>query len=76
MCAQAWLWDGGSVLFSSNGGENEIWLGVRPVAYLKSTVSEDDLIISRNGAEEEWTTTIPNSFTAESISAGRVTARP
>lgn len=66
---------GGEGLFISDGLSLELWLGVRPVAYLKSTVSEDDLIISRNGAEEEWTTTIPNSATAERISAGRVTAR-
>ncbi len=65
-------------LFHSCGREQEYWFGVRPVAYLKSTVSENDLTISRNGTEEEWATTIPDpdGFTSESISAGRVTARP
>ena len=63
-------------MFVSDGYEGEHWLGVRPVAYLKSTVSENDLTISRNGTEEEWATTIPDSFTAESIYAGRVTAKP
>lgn len=69
--------DGGGSLFDSSGSELGGWYGVRPVAYLKSTVSEDDLIISRNGTEEEWTTTInTDDFQSKKISAGRVTARP
>ena len=68
---------GDSDLFGSDGGEYEFWFGVRPVAYLKSTVSENDLIISRNGTEEEWATTInTDDFQYKNISAGRVTARP
>ena len=67
---------GGGALFLSSGGENGLWLGVRPVAYLKSTITEEELTISRNGTEEEWTTTInTDEFQYKDISAGRVTAR-
>ena len=46
-------------LFRSNGDSNEACLAVRPVVYLQSGVTVDDLPISSSGSEEPWTTTLP-----------------
>ena len=51
----------GCVLFSSDGNFNAIGLAVRPVVYLQSGVTVNDLSVSSIGREEEWTTTLPNS---------------
>ena len=53
----------GYALFWSNGNSRAVWMAVRPVVYLQSGVTVDDLSVSSTGSEEEWTTTIPNSYT-------------
>ena len=50
-------------LFYSNGHSRARRMAVRPVVYLQSGVTVDDLSVSSTGSEEEWTTTIPNSYT-------------
>lgn len=70
--AKAWLWDGGSALFRSLGREYEAWLAVRPVVYLNSNVTVNDLTISKTGEEEPWPYNLPSSYSGHSISAGRI----
>lgn len=52
----------GGALFISDGGSIAVWFAVRPVVYLQSGVTVDDLSVSSTGREEKWTTTLPNSF--------------
>lgn len=52
----------GGGLFVSDGVSYEVWLGVRPVVYLQSGVTVENLIISSSGSEGTWTTTLPDSF--------------
>ena len=66
----------GFVLFDSYGYSVEFWLGVRPVVYLDSNVTVNDLTISKTGVEEQWTTTVPNSYSGVDLQYGRVTMRP
>ena len=47
---------GGGALFFSDGGSVEDRFGVRPVVYLKSDITVEELTISESGTEEEWTT--------------------
>lgn len=64
-----------SSLFDAYGHESYGYLGVRPVVYLNTNVTDNDLQISRNGIEEEWTT-VSDLGGGGFISAGKVTARP
>ena len=63
----------GSRLFSSNGFSRAIWLAVRPVVYLQSGVTVEDLSISSSGTEENWTITFPDSFSSEKLEYGQIT---
>lgn len=59
-------------MFDSDGNECEDWFGVRPVVYLNSNVTVNDLTISKTGEEVQWPYTLPNSFTGHDINAGRI----
>ena len=63
----------GRGLFSSHGFSFAGWLAVRPVVYLQSGVTVDDLSISSSGTEENWTTTLPDSFPSERLEYGQIT---
>lgn len=63
----------GVVLFYSDGDSNAGWLAVRPVVYLQSGVTVDDLSVSSTGREEEWTATLPDSFDSKSLEYGQIT---
>lgn len=60
-------------LFDSCGGSIANWLAVRPVVYLQSGVTVDDLSVSSTGREEEWTATLPDSFDSKSLEYGQIT---
>ena len=62
----------GFVLFDSGGISVEVWLAVRPVVYLKSNITVDELTINENGSEEIWNTSVPNSYTGESLEYGQI----
>lgn len=63
----------GDALFYSNGYSRAEWLAVRPVVYLQSGVTVDDLSISSSGSEEPWTTTLPESYSSTSLEYGQIT---
>lgn len=63
----------GFVLFNSNGYSGAEWLAVRPVVYLQSGVTVDDLSVSSTGKEEKWTTTLPDSFDSNHLKYGQIT---
>lgn len=63
----------GFVLFHSSGGSLALWLAVRPVVYLQSGVTVDDLSVSSTGKEEKWTTTLPDSFDSNHLKYGQIT---
>lgn len=63
----------GGALFDSRGYSVAIWLAVRPVVYLQSGVTVDDLSISSSGSEEPWTTTLPDSYSGTSLEYGQIT---
>ena len=63
----------GSVMFRSGGYSITMWLAVRPVVYLMSDVTVNDLKITNIGKEEEWTTSIPDSYTGENLYYGKIT---
>lgn len=63
----------GRGLFYSNGNSDAEWLAVRPVVYLQSGVTVDDLSVSSTGREEEWTATLPDSFDSKSLEYGQIT---
>ena len=63
----------GVVLFYSDGYSIALWLAVRPVVYLQSGVTVDDLSVSSTGREEEWTATLPDSFDSKSLEYGQIT---
>lgn len=63
----------GYVLFCSNGDSLALWLAVRPVVYLQSGVTVDDLSVSSTGKEEKWTTTLPDSFDSNHLKYGQIT---
>lgn len=46
---------------------------MRPVVYLQSGVTVDDLSVSSTGREEEWTATLPDSFDSKSLEYGQIT---
>ena len=46
----------GYVMFDSIGYSIVYGYGVRPVVYLKSDITVEELTISESGTEEEWTT--------------------
>lgn len=63
----------GGGLFASDGYSGAEWLAVRPVVYLQSGVTVDDLSVSSTGREEEWTATLPDSFDSKSLEYGQIT---
>ena len=63
----------GGGLFFSYGDSSAAWLAVRPVVYLQSGVTVDDLSISSSGTEENWTTTLPDRFSSERLEYGQIT---
>lgn len=63
----------GGELFYSNGESFADCLAVRPVVYLQSGVTVDDLSVSSTGREEKWTTTLPNSFDGKNLEYGQIT---
>lgn len=63
----------GGVLFNSDGFSYASWLAVRPVVYLQSGVTVDDLSVSSTGKEEKWTTTLPDSFDSNHLKYGQIT---
>lgn len=63
----------GFALFRSNGNSIAEWLAVRPVVYLQSGVTVEDLSISSSGTEENWTTTLPDNFSDEELEYGQIT---
>ena len=71
------VFDGGAGtgvgLFISGGDSRATWLAVRPVVYLQSGVTVDDLSISSSGSEEPWTTTLPDSYSGTSLEYGQIT---
>lgn len=62
----------GGGLFFSYGDSSAAWLAVRPVVYLQSGVTVDDLSISSSGTEENWMTTLP-FFPSERLEYGQIT---
>ena len=62
--------------FYSNGYSNALCLAVRPVVYLQSGVTVNDLSVSSTGREEEWTTTVPNSFDDKPLEYGQIRRDP
>lgn len=60
-------------LFDSDGDSYARWLAVRPVVYLQSGVTVDDLSISSSGSEEIWTDTLPNSYSSQVLEYGQIT---
>lgn len=60
-------------LFYSDGISIANWLAVRPVVYLQSGVTVDDLSVSSTGKEEKWTTTLPDSFDSNHLKYGQIT---
>lgn len=63
----------GNELFYSDGDSLAAWLAVRPVVYLQSGVTVDDLSVSSTGKEEKWTTTLPDSFDSNHLKYGQIT---
>lgn len=60
-------------LFYSDGGSGAEWLAVRPVVYLQSGVTVDDLSVSSTGREEKWTTTVPKTYDGKDLEYGQIT---
>lgn len=46
---------------------------MRPVVYLQSGVTVNDLSVSLTGREEKWTTTLPDSFDSNHLEYGQIT---
>ena len=63
----------GGDLFSSNGNSFACWLAGRPVVYLQSGVTVEDLSISSSGTEENWTTTLPYDYSGKKLEFGQIT---
>ena len=63
----------GSGLFYSDGYSVADCLAVRPVVYLQSGVTVNDLSVSLTGREEKWTTTLPDSFDSNHLEYGQIT---
>ena len=63
----------GRVLFNSVGISRAVCLAVRPVVYLQSGVTVNDLSVSLTGREEKWTTTLPDSFDSNHLEYGQIT---
>lgn len=63
----------GRDLFYSSGDSGALWLAVRPVVYLQSGVTVNDLSVSLTGREEKWTTTLPDSFDSNHLEYGQIT---
>lgn len=62
---------GGRGMFGSDVSSYEVWLAVRPVISLKSDITVEDIKVI-NGAEEEWTTSLPDSYTGKDLTKGQV----
>lgn len=63
----------GRALFCSDGVSGAKCLAVRPVVYLQSGVTVNDLSVSLTGREEKWTTTLPDSFDSNHLEYGQIT---
>ena len=63
----------GLYMFDSYGFSTAIWLAVRPVVYLQSGVTVEDLTTTSSGSEENWIITVPNSYLGKSLNYGRIT---
>ncbi len=64
------------LLFISYGDSVAEWFAVRPVVYLQSGVTVDDLSVSSTGREEKWTTTLPDLFDGKSLEYGQIRRDP
>ena len=64
---------GGGGLFSSHGFSFVLWFAVRPVVYLWSDVSVEDLEISKNGTEADWTTSLEDNSIYGDAEYGQIT---
>lgn len=62
----------GSGMFISDGFSGAVWLAVRPVVYLRSDVTVKDLTITESGTEQEWTTSLPDSYSGENLEYGQI----
>lgn len=62
----------GCEVFSSDGDSGAGWLAVRPVVYLRSDVTVKDLTITESGTEQEWTTSLPGSYSGENLEYGQI----
>lgn len=60
-------------LFNAGGYSFAKGMAVRPVVYLQSGVTVDDLSISSSGSEDNWTTTLPYIYSSESLEYGQIT---
>lgn len=60
-------------LFDSDGYSIAWRFAVRPVVYLQSGVTVDDLSISSSGREEPWTTTLPDDYSVTLLEYGQIT---
>lgn len=58
-------------MFNSNGNANANGFAVRPVVYLKSEVTINDLKIEKSGEEETWTTSA-GWYNEYSLSYGQI----
>ena len=63
----------GAGMFNAGGRSIALWFAVRPVVYLQSGVTVDDLSISSSGSEETWTTTLPDRYISEKLKYGQIT---
>ena len=62
----------GCVVIDSGGSSDAKWLAVRPVVYLRSDVTVKDLTITESGIEQDWTTSLPDSFLGEDLEYGQI----
>ena len=59
-------------VFGSGGVSIARWLAVRPVVYLRSDITVKDLTITESGTEQEWTTSLPGSYSEEDLEYGQI----
>ena len=62
----------GCGVFVSDGCSDAVWLAVRPVVYLRSDVTVKDLTITESGTEQDWTTSLPDSYSGEDLEYGQI----
>lgn len=59
-------------LFHCKGYSFTEWHAVRPVVYLRSDVTVKDLTITESGTEQDWTTSLPDSYTGVASKYGQI----